>query len=125
MSMAFDHDVRVVVVDDDPFFVEAMLILLPELGLEPVACALDGAEGIAVVRAHAPDVVLVDLDMPRVDGVAAIKEISQASPTPLVLAVTGSMEPRDAADAVAAGAVACISKRDVRNRLEELLGRTS
>jgi two-component system response regulator DesR len=125
MSTAVDQEARVVVVDDDPLFVDAMLVLLPQLGLAPVACALDGAEAIAVVRAHAPDVVLVDLDMPRVDGVTAIKEISQASPKPVVFAVTGSVEPQDAADALAAGAVACISKRDVRNRLEELLGRTS
>jgi CheY-like chemotaxis protein len=111
-----------VVVDDDPFFVEAMLVLLPQLGLEPVACALDGAEAIAVVKEHAPDVVLVDLDMPRVNGVEAIKEISRTSPKPAIFAVTGSVEPQDAADAVAAGAAACISKRDVRKRLEELLG---
>src|SRR4029453_12180699 len=65
MSTAVDQDARVVVVDDDPLFVEAMLVLLPQLGLAPVACVLDGAEAIAVVRAHAPDVVLVDLDMPR------------------------------------------------------------
>lgn len=55
--MAFEQDARVVVVDDDPFFVEAMLVHLPQLGLTPVACALDGAEAIAVVREHCPDVV--------------------------------------------------------------------
>jgi CheY-like chemotaxis protein len=111
--MAFEQDTRVVVVDDDPFFVEAMLVLLPQLGLEPVACALDGAEAIAVAKEHAPDVVLVDLDMPLVDGFEAIREISRASPKPIVVAVTGSVEPQRAAAAVAAGAVACISKHDV------------
>jgi CheY-like chemotaxis protein len=121
--MAFEQDARVVVVDDDPLFVEAMLVLLPQLGLEPVACALDGAEAIAVAKEHAPDVVLVDLDMPLVDGFEAIREISRASPKPTIVAVTGSIEPQRAADAVAAGAVACISKHDVRSRLEELLGR--
>jgi two-component system, chemotaxis family, protein-glutamate methylesterase/glutaminase len=77
-----------------------------------------------VVREHCPDVVLVDLDMPLVDGVEAIKEITRTSPKPTVLAVTGSIE-QYAAAAVAAGAVACISKTDVRKRLEELLGLTS
>jgi CheY-like chemotaxis protein len=123
MSMPFEQDARVVVVDDDPFFVEAMLVLLPQLGLEPVACALDGAEAIAVAKEHDPDLVLVDLDMPLVDGVEAIREISRASPKPTVVAVTGSEEPQRAADAITAGAVACISKLDVRSRLEELLGR--
>lgn len=123
--MAFEQDARVVVVDDDAFFVEAMLVLLPQLGLTPVACALDGAEAIAIVNEHAPDLVLVDLDMPLVDGLEAIEEISRTSPRATVLAVTGSAEPQLAANAVAAGAIACISKRDVRSSLEELIGRSS
>ena len=119
--MAVEQNARVLVVDDDPLFVEAMLVLLPQMGLEPVACALDGAEAIAVAKQHAPDVVLVDLDMPLVDGVEAIKQISQALPKSTVVAVTGSLEPQRAASAIAAGAVACISKVGVRSRLEELL----
>jgi two-component system response regulator EvgA len=75
--MALEHGARVVIVDDDPFFVEAMLVLLPQLGLAPVACALDGAEAIAVVKEHVPDLTLVDLDMPLVDGVEAISQISK------------------------------------------------
>jgi CheY-like chemotaxis protein len=125
MSMAFEQDARVVVVDDDPFFVEAMLVLLPQLGLTPVACALDGAEAIDVVKEHAPELVLVDLDMPLMDGLEAIKEISRTSPRATLLAVTGSAEPQRAAAAVGAGAMACISKRDVRDKLEELIGRSS
>jgi CheY-like chemotaxis protein len=120
--MALERGARVVIVDDDPFFVEAMLVLLPQLGLAPVACALDGAEAIAVVKDHVPDLTLVDLDMPLVDGVEAISQISKTSPEVTVLAVTGSAEQR-AAEALAAGAVACVSKRDVRAGLEALLRR--
>ena len=123
--MAFEQDARVVVVDDDPLFVEAMLVLLPKLGLEPVACALNGAEAIAVVREHDPDIVLVDLEMPFVDGVEAIKEISCISPHTTLLAVTGSTDPQRAAEAVAAGALACLSKADVRERLEALIAQGS
>ena len=107
------------------FFVEAMLVLLPQLGLAPVACAMDGAEAIAVVREHDPDVVLVDLEMPLVDGVEAIKEISRTSPNTTLLAVTGLTDPQRAADAVAAGALACLSKTDVRERLEALIAQGS
>ena len=123
--MLLQRDARVVVVDDDTFFLEAMLVLLPQLGLAPVACAIDGAEAVAVVREHDPDVVLVDLDMPLVDGVEAIKEISRTSPKITLLAVTGLTDPQHAADAVAAGALACLSKTDVRERLEALIGRGS
>jgi CheY-like chemotaxis protein len=123
--MPLKRDARVVVVDDDTFFVEAMLVLLPQLGLAPVACAMDGAEAIAVVREHDPDVVLVDLEMPHVDGVEAIKEISRTSPNTTLLAVTGLTDPQRAADAVAAGALACLSKADVRERLEGLIAQGS
>jgi CheY-like chemotaxis protein len=123
--MPLQRDARVVVVDDDTFFVDAMLVLLPQLGLAPVACAMDGAEAIAVVREHDPDVVLVDLEMPLVDGVEAIKEISCISPHTTLLAVTGSTDPQRAADAVAAGALVCLSKNDVRESLEALIAQGS
>jgi len=125
MKMLLQRDARVVVVDDDTFFLEAMLVLLPQLGLAPVACAMDGAEAIAVVREHDPDVVLIDLDMPLVDGVEAIKAISRTSPKMTLLAVTGFTDPQRAADAVAAGALACLSKTDVRERLEALISQGS
>ena len=124
-GMPLQRDARVVVVDDDTFFVEAMLVLLPQLGLAPVACAMDGAEAVAVVREHDPDVVLVDLEMPFVDGVEAIKEISRISPNTTLLAVTGFTDPQRAAAAVAAGALACLSKADVRERLEGLIAEGS
>jgi len=120
MPVTLEQGARVVIVDDDPFFVEAMLVLLPQLGLAPVACALDGAEAIAVVKQHAPDLALVDLDMPLVDGVEAISQISTTSPQITVLAVTGYAE-QQATAAVAAGALACISKQDVRASLEALI----
>jgi CheY-like chemotaxis protein len=83
------------------------------------------AEAIAVVREHDPDVVLVDLEMPLVDGVQAIKDIRRISPNTTLLAVTGLEDPHRAEDAVAAGALACLSKADVRERLEALIGQGS
>jgi DNA-binding NarL/FixJ family response regulator len=59
--------------------------------------------------------------MPLVDGVEAIKEISRISPNTTLLAVTGLTDPQRAKDAVAAGALACLSKIDVRERLEALI----
>jgi len=63
--------------------------------------------------------------MPLVDGVEAIKEISRISPNTTLVAVTGLADPQRAADAVAAGALACLSKADVRERLGELIGQGS
>jgi len=123
--MPLQRDARVVVVDDDAIFVEAVLVLLPQLGLAPVACAMDGAEAVAVVREHDPDVVLVDLEMPVLDGVEAIKEISRISPHTTVLAVTGLTDPQRASAALAAGALACLSKNEVRERLEALIAQGS
>jgi CheY-like chemotaxis protein len=105
--------------------VEAMLVLLPQSGHAPVACAMDGAEAIAVVCEHDPDVVLVDLEMPLADGVEAIKVISRTSPNTTLLAATGLTDPQRGAEAVAAGALACLSKTDVRERLEALIAQGS
>ena len=86
---------------------------------------MDGAEAVAVVREHDPDVVLVDLEMPVLDGVEAIKEISRISPHTTLLAVTGLTDPQRASAALAAGALACLSKNEVRERLEALIAQGS
>lgn len=64
--------VRVLVVDDDPLVRAAMAMILgPAPGVDEVGEAADGAEVLAAVDRHAPAVVLMDIRMPRVDGLAA------------------------------------------------------
>lgn len=102
---------RIVAVDDQSLFLEALSVVLslaPDL--EIVARASDGAAGVDLVLALRPDVVLMDVDMPRMDGFAATERIAAALPGTVVLMVTGSSLPADVERARAAGAVGYVTK---------------
>ncbi|MEV0002224.1 response regulator transcription factor [Micromonospora sp. NPDC050980] len=81
--------VRVLIVDDDPLVRGALSMILggvPDLTV--VGEATDGAEVPAAIAAHAPDVVLMDIRMPRVDGLAATEALRSAAEPPEVLVLT-------------------------------------
>ncbi|AYF29497.1 MULTISPECIES: response regulator [Micromonospora] len=81
--------VRVLIVDDDPLVRGALSMILggvPDLAV--VGEAADGAEVPAAVAAHAPDVVLMDIRMPRVDGLAATEALRATAEPPEVLVLT-------------------------------------
>ena len=102
---------RVLLVDDQPLFLEAlaaMLLAAPEL--EVAGRAGDGVEAIDVARAVRPDVVLMDVDMPRMDGIEATRRIVGEFPEAAVIMVTGSALAEDEERARAAGATAYVTK---------------
>jgi DNA-binding NarL/FixJ family response regulator len=82
--------VRVVVVDDEPMVCAHLRTILGASGdTEVVAEAHDGAAGVEAVLRHQPDVVLMDLRMPGIDGITAIERIAAlASPPPVVVLTT-------------------------------------
>jgi two-component system response regulator MtrA len=75
---------RVLVVDDDTALAEMLGIVLRGEGLDPVFCA-DGAQAIADFRSHRPDIVLLDVMLPGLDGVAVARQIRAESGTPIVM----------------------------------------
>ncbi|GAA3745087.1 response regulator [Micromonospora maritima] len=82
-------EVRVLIVDDDPLVRGALSMILggvPDLTV--VGEATDGAEVPTAVAAHAPDVVLMDIRMPRVDGLAATEALRATADPPEVLVLT-------------------------------------
>ncbi|MEM1030107.1 MAG: chemotaxis protein CheB [Myxococcota bacterium] len=77
---------RVVVADDSSLFVEVLCALIDqEPGLALVAAARDGREAVRAVRTHAPDLVVMDVMMPELDGLAAAEEIMATTPTPILV----------------------------------------
>lgn len=81
--------VRVLVVDDQAMVREGIVLLLGLLpGIEVVGSAADGEEAVALVAAHPPDVVLMDLRMPRCDGVEATRRIRDQHPATQIVVLT-------------------------------------
>lgn len=84
-----DNTIRIVLVDDDPLVLAGLgLILGGSFDLEVVAEAHDGAEAASVVAQHKPDVVLMDIRMPRKDGLAATAEILARPDAPRIIVLT-------------------------------------
>lgn len=99
------------VVDDHALFAEALMLTLAiEECIEIVGCASSGAEAISLAEALRPDVVLMDVHMPVLDGIEATRRIRQISPRSRVLVLTAACSSELAAHALAAGAVRYLTK---------------
>ncbi|MBP0453580.1 response regulator transcription factor [Kitasatospora sp. RG8] len=103
--------VRVVVADDQTVVREGIVMLLGLLpGIEVVAAAADGEEAVALVERHHPDVVLMDLRMPRCDGVEATRRIRSAHPETEVVVLTTYADDDSLFPALQAGARGYLTK---------------
>ncbi|CAN5260719.1 hypothetical protein BH18ACT14_BH18ACT14_17960 [soil metagenome] len=103
--------VRVLIADDHDLFVDALRALLEtEQGIDVVATAPNGLEAVERVVELEPEVVLMDVSMPVLDGFEATRAIRKRAPSTRVLFVTGSNAEEDLERARAAGASGYISK---------------
>jgi DNA-binding NarL/FixJ family response regulator len=101
---------RVLLVDDHDLFRTGLRTLLEEQSVEVVAEAATGEEALELVKQEAPDVVLMDLEMPGMGGVEATREIVAAAPLTRVVVLTISDQDSDVMDAVIAGACGYLLK---------------
>ncbi|MFD2112962.1 protein-glutamate methylesterase/protein-glutamine glutaminase [Thiorhodococcus fuscus] len=104
---------RVVVVDDSGFFRRRIVeILNADIGIEVVGTAANGMEAIEVVKRLDPDVVTMDIEMPVMDGISAVRRIMAESPRPILMFSTLTTEGAKATlDALDAGATDFLPKR--------------
>ncbi len=111
--------IRVVLVDDERLIRSGLrMILTAEPDIEVVAEAADGVEAVDVVRRERPDVVLMDLRMPRVDGTEATRRIvDTVEPAPAVLVVTTFHADQEVQEALAAGATGYLLKDAPEERI--------
>jgi len=97
--------VKLVIVDDHRVVRSGVKALIEtEPGLEVIGEAGDGREAVTKVKAQQPDVVLMDLVMPEMDGVEATSEITKLSPAPEILILTSFSEEERIIQAIKAGA---------------------
>ena len=111
-TRADDHTpVRVLVVDDLRVVREGLLMLLGLLDtVEVVGAAADGEEAIERVTADPPDVVLMDLNMPRLDGIEATRRLTASHPHVPVVVLTTLSDDRQVFAALQAGARGYLTK---------------
>jgi two-component system, chemotaxis family, protein-glutamate methylesterase/glutaminase len=103
---------RILIVDDSSFMRMAIRgILLKEPTVEVVGTANDGMEGVEKALALKPDIITMDVEMPRMDGIAALKQIMAKSPTKVIMVSTLTNEGAKATfEALDAGAIDYIPK---------------
>jgi DNA-binding NarL/FixJ family response regulator len=101
---------RVLLVDDHDLFRTGLRNLLEEQGVQIVGEAGNGADAIRYVRELAPDVVVMDLNMPGMSGVEATRQITSIAPLTRVVVLTISDQDGDVMDAILAGACGYLLK---------------
>jgi two-component system KDP operon response regulator KdpE len=99
---------RVLIVDDEPQILRALRINLQARQYE-VLTAVDGAQALRLARSDRPDLVVLDLGLPDLDGVEVIRRLREWSPVP-ILVLSGRADSRDKVDALDAGADDYVTK---------------
>jgi two-component system, chemotaxis family, protein-glutamate methylesterase/glutaminase len=104
--------IRALVVDDSAFMRKSLSIMLESSGeIEVVATAKDGIEGVEMVKTKFPDIVTMDIEMPKMDGLTALKKIMKEHPTPVLMVSSLTTEgAKDTLKALEYGAVDFIPK---------------
>src|SRR3989440_10013084 len=112
---------RILIVDDHPLTREALASLLGAHGLDVIGCASDGAEAIVEAGRLQPDLVLLDLSMPGLDGLSALPRLRDAAPSCEVVVLTASGEEKNLLAAIRAGAAGYLLKSEPPARIAEFL----
>ncbi len=112
---------KVLLADDHRLLLEGLSNLLDAHGIEIAGMARDGLEAITLARSTRPDVILMDISMPRCDGLAATRRIKAEMPDAKIVILTTSAEDHDLFEAVRSGACGYLLKSMDADELVEAL----
>jgi DNA-binding NarL/FixJ family response regulator len=105
LSNGTEDIIRVAIMDDQRLFTRGLSGLVDMLpGVQVVGIAYDGEEAVALCREEEPDVVLMDISMPKMDGISATREIKDLLPRTAVIILTGHEEDEHVFEGIKAGA---------------------
>jgi DNA-binding NarL/FixJ family response regulator len=112
---------RILIVDDHPLTREALSSLLRAHDFDVVGCASDGEEAIVETARLNPDLVLLDLSMPGLDGLSALPRLREAAPESEVVVLTASGTEENLLAAIRAGAAGYLLKTEPPERIAAFL----
>jgi DNA-binding NarL/FixJ family response regulator len=111
MLNADERVIRVLVVDDHPLMRKGLTDILKDVdGIEVVGAAEDGAAAVALAYAVQPDIVLMDISMPGMDGIEATEKLMEMDSAARVVMLTSYSEREKITQSLAAGAVSYLTK---------------
>ncbi len=116
---------RVLLADDHPLFLDGLKNLLSVRGIDVAGVARDGFEALEQAKALRPDVVLMDIHMPRLDGIAAARMIRAEVPATRVVVLTMSASDDELFEAIAAGVSGYLLKTQETEEVFRLLEEVS
>ena len=118
METAAPLRVRVLVVDDHATYLKALeAVLATECSIDVVGRAENGREAIALALSLDPDVIVLDIRMPVLDGFATMRRLRELGSSAAVLVLTASDDPRDADRAFELGAAGYVPKEQMQETL--------
>ena len=114
--------IRVLIADDEPLFIESVEALLAgDDRLEVVGTATDGKKAVDLALSLAPDVTLMDISMPKLDGIEAARRIREHHPTACILVLTGSSISADIDRSRQAGVAGFLTKDRLGTQLVDAI----
>jgi len=114
---------RILIVDDTLFMRVKLKGLLEKCGYQVVGEAANGLEAIDKFKVLSPDIVLMDITMPEMDGISALKEIKSIETKAIVVMVSAMGQERSVKEAIAAGARNFVVKPFQDDKIKDVLAR--
>ncbi|XQY93521.1 response regulator [Metabacillus sp. HB246100] len=115
---------KIMIVDDAAFMRMMIKDILTKNGYEVVAEAADGSQAVEKYKEHQPDLVTMDITMPEMDGIAALKEIKKLNGNAKIIMCSAMGQQAMVIDAIQAGAKDFIVKPFQSDRVLEAIGKT-
>ena len=101
---------KILIVDDSRTSRKILRNIIEEMGMEVIDEAVDGSDGVVKFKKHSPDLVTLDITMPVMDGVSALKEIIKINPEAKVIMVTAAGQKCNVVEAIKIGAFEFVTK---------------